>query len=115
MGGTPIYQPFLDAIFPNKNHPDMGYPHGYGNPHMEHINWYITYSVFTGTTPLFGGVHRHGGTQIASNSWMFMMETNFHTYTSYPLYSPILSNFIAPPTPYEWSPADEGGPLVAFT
>ena len=43
------------------------------------------------------------------------METNFHTYTSYPLYSPILSNFIAPPTPYEWSPADEGGPLVAFT
>ena len=68
-GGTPSYQPFLDAIFPNKNHPDMGYPHGYGNPHMEHINWYITYSVFTGTTPLFGGVHSHGGTQIAGCLW----------------------------------------------
>ena len=24
--GTPIYHPFLDAVFPNKNHPAIGVP-----------------------------------------------------------------------------------------
>ena len=26
MGGTPSYHPFLDGIFPNKNHPAIGDP-----------------------------------------------------------------------------------------
>ena len=34
-GGTPSYHPFLDGISPEINHAaSLGYPHGYGNPHM---------------------------------------------------------------------------------
>ena len=32
---TPSHHPFLDGIFPNKNHPAIkGHPHDYGNPHL---------------------------------------------------------------------------------
>ena len=32
--GVPPNHPFLDGIFPNINHPFLGYPHDYGNPHI---------------------------------------------------------------------------------
>ena len=31
---TPSHRPFLDGIFPNKNHPLLGYPHDHGHPHL---------------------------------------------------------------------------------
>ena len=35
---TPSHHPFLDGIFPNKNHPaNLGYPHDYGNPPLGFI------------------------------------------------------------------------------
>ena len=34
--GTPSCHPFIDGIFPNKNHPAMGIPHDYGNPLQRH-------------------------------------------------------------------------------
>ena len=33
-GGTPSHHPFWIGIFPELNHPAIGVPHDYGNPHI---------------------------------------------------------------------------------